>query len=150
LFFIAGIIEVLDYSACAIAGIIVTFILIEFGTASAVGVYAVSSLISLLLVPSKLAPLLFIAFCGWYSFLKRYLERISGWSCILLKLLVFNVALTAVWLVTKAMLLIEIEVYLAIPIILIANAVFFIYDNLLTRLIWLYVHKIRKKLTFLK
>ena len=54
LLFIAGIIEVLDYTACAICGLIITFILVEFGTSSAIGVYIASSILSLLIIPSKI------------------------------------------------------------------------------------------------
>ena len=54
LLFIAGIIDVLDYTASAICGLIVTFILIEFGTSSAVAVYVSSSILCLIMIPSKI------------------------------------------------------------------------------------------------
>lgn len=151
LLFMAGIIDVLDYTACAICGLVVTFILIEFGTSSALGVYLASSFLSLLILPSKIATILFIAFCGWYSFVKRYLERLRMPFDIILKLLLFNVVLCVIFAVTKFALMIENESSpILIGLFILCNFTFIIYDKLITKLIWLYVNVYRKKLNFFK
>ncbi|MBE6701742.1 MAG: hypothetical protein E7582_07660 [Ruminococcaceae bacterium] len=149
LFFISSIFDVLDYTACAFAGLIVTFILVEFGTSLAVAVYFASSILSLLLVPSKFTILLFIFFCGWYSFVKRFIERIREPFCMVIKFAVFNVALLCVTFITSKLLLLEVEVLWYVLVFLLANVTFYLYDLLITRLIWIYVHKYRKKLKFL-
>ena len=151
LLFLAGIIEVLDYTACAICGLIVTFILVEFGTSSAIGVYISSSILSLIIIPSKIATVLFIAFCGWYSFIKRYLERIRKPFDFILKMLIFNTALFIIYTLSKFVFIIENESTLVLlALLVVSNFTFIIYDTLITKLIWLYVNVYRKKLKFLK
>lgn len=151
LLFLAGIIEVLDYTACAICSLVVTFILVEFGTSSALGVYIASSILALLILPSKISTVLFIAFCGWYSFVKRYIERIKQPFEIILKLLLFNIVLCVIFAITKFVFMIENDSNITLIILLvICNVTFLIYDKLITKLIWLYTNVYRKKLSFLK
>ncbi len=146
LLFIAGIIDVLDYTASAISGIIVTFILIEFGTSFAVSVYLSSSLLALLIIPNKLSALLFVAFCGWYSFVKRYIEKLSRPLEFIIKFSLFNVILFVVILVTKFVFMFENISKLTLVVVFItANVAFILYDFLITRLIWLYINIYRKK-----
>lgn len=150
LMFMASIVDVLDYTISAICGILVTFILVEFGTAPALSVYAGASILSLLLVPNKINAILFLAFCGWYPFVKRYLERLRGFVQLVSKLLVFNASLAVIYFITKAVLLIEgVTVWWLVALVLLANFTFLLYDVLITRLIWLYVNKYRKNFKFL-
>ncbi len=151
LLFLASIIDVLDYTASAICGLIVTFIIIEFGTKNAVAVYFASSLLSIILIPSKISALLFIAFCGWYSFVKRYIEKIKEPFSYLLKLLIFNSVLGIIIAVTKWVLLIDdFSVLTLITVMVTANVSFVLYDLLITRLIWLYVKVYRKRFKIFK
>ena len=150
LFFLASIIDVLDYTVSAICGLVVTFILVEFGTKSALCVYFASSILSLIILPSKTTVLLFVAFCGWYPFIKRYLERLREPFCIIIKFLVFNLSLALIIYLTKKFFVIEhIPTVGYIILCVVSNITFVLYDVLITKTIWLYVHKYRKKLTFL-
>ena len=151
LLFLAGIIEVLDYTACAICGLVVTFILVEFGRSAALGVYFASSILSLLIVPSKIATVLFIAFCGWYSFVKSRLEKLRTPLDLIIKLLLFNIVLIIIYLITKFVLILENDTsIILIALFVVCNFTFLIYDKLITKLIWLYVNVYKKKLNFLK
>lgn len=151
LFFISSIIDVLDYTVSALCGIIVTFVFVEFGRKSAFSIYLVSSILTLLLVPNKFSPLLFVLFCGWYPFLKVVLERMKNPISIILKLLSFNAVLTVILVLAKFFFLVEdFSTVLVISVIATANLSFVLYDVLLTRLIFLYVHKYRKRFKFLK
>lgn len=151
LLFLAGIIDVLDYTASAIAGIIVTFILVEFGTSSAVSVYLSSSVLALLIIPNKVSALLFIAFCGWYSFIKRYIEKLSRPFEIIAKLLIFNGILSIIIIITMFVFMFDgISLITLVVVFVTANVAFVLYDFLLTRLIWLYVNIYRKKFNILK
>lgn len=146
LLFLAGIIDVLDYTASAIAGILVTFILIEFGTSFALSVYFSSSILSLLIIPNKLSALLFVAFCGWYSFVKRYIERFPKVIEMVAKFLIFNSILTVIVFITKFILMFDsISIFTYLVVFLTANVAFILYDILITRLIWLYINIYRKK-----
>lgn len=151
LLFVASIVDVLDYSASAICGLIVTFILIEFGIKNAVSVYFASSIIAFLLIPSKISAILFIVFCGWYSFVKRYLERLKKPLEIVSKFLLFNLVLAVIIAITRLVLLIDnIGIITIASIALVSNFAFLLYDILITKLIWLYVNVYRKKLKFLR
>lgn len=151
LLYIAALIDVLDYTASAICGLIVTFILVEFGISFAVTVYVSSTVLSLLLIPSKFSAILFIAFCGWYSFVKRFIEKLKEPLVTALKLLVFNTVLAIIIFLTLKIFLIEgISTLMLTGVVLVSNLTFFLYDILITRLIWLYAHVYRKKLKFIK
>ena len=150
LLFLSSIIEVLDYTACAICGIAVTFILVEFGTGYAVSVYFGASILGLVMIPSKVSAVLFVAFCGWYPFIKRYLERIKPPFDIIAKLCTFNLSLSVLIAVARFVLLAEGLAGLTLIFLYVAgNVTFLLYDVLITKLIWLYVHKYRKLMKFL-
>ena len=151
LLFIAGIIDVLDYTASAICGLIVTFILVEFGASYAMSVYFSSSLLCLIMIPSKIAAILYITFCGWYSFIKPRLEKIKEPFGTVAKFLIFNAVLTIIIILTLKLFMIEkLSTLTVILLVIISNFTFFLYDLLITKLIWLYVHVYRKKLKFIK
>lgn len=151
LLFIASIIDVLDYTVSAMCGIIITLILVEFGTSFAVLSYFASSLLGLLMVPNKINVILFVAFCGWYPFVKRYLEKLPNILCIISKFVVFNISLGAIFFVSTAFLTANnVSAKDFILLYLVSNFTFFLYDTLITKLIWLYVHKYRKLFKFFK
>lgn len=151
LLFIASIIDVLDYTVAALCGLIVTFVIVEFSAGYAAAVYAGGSILAILLVPNKINVILFVAFCGWYPFIKRYLERVKEPFGMLLKLVIFNAAVASIYLFMRKVMLIEYKL-VAIDILfyLLCNVAFYFYDILITKLIWIYVHKYRDKLKFLK
>lgn len=150
LMFMASIIDVLDYTISAICGILVTFILIEFGTASALSVYLGASILSLIIVPSKINAILFIAFCGWYPFIKRALEKVREPVGTILKFAVFNISITVIIAISKAVFLFEnTSAVWYVLLYALCNFTFLLYDLLITKLIFIYVHKYRKKFKFL-
>ena len=151
LLYLGSVIEVLDYSASALAGLVVTLVIVEFGDRAGIGVWLVSSVLSLILLPVKSAALLFIVFCGWYSFAKRWLERLTPVLSWVLKLVLFNLCLAVIYLITVKLLLIQdVTPLITASVILLANGTFLIYDVLITRIIILYVRRLRPRLSFLK
>lgn len=150
LLFIAGVIDVLDYTVAAICSLVITFMIIEFGNAEAFGVYLASSVLSILIIPSKVSALLYIAFCGWYPFVKRYAEILPDKLTLIIKLIVFNGIVATIFFLGKKLFLIEnIPSHLFFILIALSNFTFIIYDKLITKLIWLYANKYRSKLKFL-
>jgi len=152
--FAGSVLQVVDLSAAALAGFAVALSVIEIGGKYPVLVYLAVSLISVLILPNRLPAVFFIAFGGLYPIFKAQFERYHPAVSWALKISMFNVAL---WLVIFfARLLISREVieigedlpgYLAhfeILVFLVGNAAFAAYDMLMTRVIILYIVRVRK------
>lgn len=150
--YVGSIIDVLDYTVSALCGIIVTVMIVEFGRRVGIGIWIASSIIALLILPAKFSALLFVAFCGWYSVLKGFLElHFKKGVCWLLKLCTFNVVLIFIYFITlRIMLVPDVTPLISLGVFALSNFVFVIYDILLTRIISIYIFSWRKKLTFLK
>lgn len=151
LLYLGSIIDVLDYSVSALCGILITLISVEFGNRIGVSVWIVSSVLSLLILPQKFSALLFVLFCGWYTFAKKLYERLPRFLSWILKFVTFNVVLSAIFFITLKVLMIKgVGFITVVGVIVLSNLVFVIYDILLTRLTFLYIVSWRKRLTFLK
>ncbi len=151
LLYFGSVIDVLDYTVSAFCGVIITVVMVEFGKSAALGVYVSSSVLALLLLPSKFSALLFIMFCGWYSFIKKILERLTPVVSWTAKMCIFNAVLVAIYFVTLKVLLIEgVGTLTAVGVFVLSNFVFIVYDNLLTKIIFIYLSSWRQKFTFLK
>ncbi len=146
--FIGSVLQTLDLSAAAIASIIVLIAFIELGRSWAWGVYAVVSILSLLILPYKTAAAVFAMFAGFYPMIKVYLNKIRPfWLSLSVRIVCFNILLTLLIFVSKRFFGIE-EEFLGFEIILYAlsNITFIIYDFALERLSVYYISKIRPKL----
>ncbi len=147
LMYVGSFVEILDFSVALIASFAVILLVIERGGAYPWLIYAVTALLSLLLLPNKLPAVVYAGFMGFYPIAKEKLERISlRWVCFLIKLAVFNLSLLLMWGV--ALLLVG-EVPLgmgAVAFIAIAEVVFVFYDYALSVMITGYLRVWRKKL----
>lgn len=150
--------DLLEYALPALAGILILFCVIELGKSWAFGVYAAASLLGVLVLPNKKAVILYIALFGYYAILKQIFEsKLPKALELLLKFLVFNVAVIAAFLVMNKVLGIPIDEMLdfnkdvfwakyAIPIFLVAgNFVFFFYDYVLTIYAGFYIRILQKR-----
>ena len=147
---VGALFQVLDLSMAVIASILVIFAVIELGGYYPYMLYLVTAVLSLLLIPSKTAPLAYAAFCGFYPILKAiYEKRLSRlWSWVA-KLLTFNVALGVLLLLAVKLLALftpPIWMYWLLPL---ATPIFCLYDVALTRVITLYLHRWRSRFSFL-
>ncbi len=147
-----SVIQVLDLSMAVIASIIIIYAVIELNGTWHYLIFAVTSLLSLLLLPDKFVAIVYTAFAGYYPILKFIFEkkfpRVIEWIA---KLAVFNAALSAITFISIHLLHIPAEelsfgwlLYLA------GNVVFIIYDFALTNLISFYFFKLRKRLGITK
>lgn len=141
------VIPITEISLAALAGIIGIPVVIEFGRKTGLAVYAVVSLLALLLIPTLEGKALYIAFCGYYPVLKSALEirrlpRLAEWG---IKLAIFNVAVIAAYFLMLTVFGIPADsltiggVSLPWVFLLLGNAVFFVYDWCLTGLISKYM-----------
>jgi len=132
----------------AFSSLFVTAAVIEIGLAKAAGVYIVSSALAILLLPDKTAPLLYLLFFGYYPLAKSLIEKVK-YAVIrwLLKLIVFNLALSVIWfLFSKLFMSFTFESLGIVIVYLAGNAIFVIFDYGYSKLIWFYINRISKSI----
>ena len=140
----------LDLTFAAMAAITVFWAALELGLRSASAVWLVSSLLSMMIAPSKFAPAIFMVFVGIYPILKLVSERFRPFISWTIKIVSTNVAVVILALIWKFILFPSLDpewwVYLAVLIL--SNIAIIVFDYLLSRLAELYFARIRKKLKF--
>ncbi len=103
------------------------------------GVYFSTAFLSLLLITDKEAALTYTLFFGYYPLIKDIIEKLPLWVARLLKFILFNLAAVGIGVISFLVFGVSGEEYTefgkyTIPILLImANAVFIMYDICLTR-----------------
>lgn len=146
--YLGSVIEVIDIAMAVIASLFAIFAVIEYGAASAWSIYAITGVLSAILIPNKFPAIMYILFFGFYPIIKEKIESLSKkalqWA---LKEVVFNVCLMLLMIIGNYFLMIDIKAWLAVEIVffVLANATFVIYDIALTRLISFYVFRLRGK-----
>ena len=149
--YLGALIEVLDLSLAAFAPLLVVFVVIELGGYWPWLLYLVTGLLALLLLPQKFGAVVYLLFTGYFPMLKRWAEsRFPRVVSCLIKLAVFNLSLLAAWGLTRLFLIevsLDTSLWLAV---LFLEVTYLLYDFALTRLISLYVFRLRKKLKIKK
>lgn len=155
LMLLCGVIPVGVYALPCLAGMLLMYIVTEFGTRWAIGVYISTALLSLLLVSDKEAVLNYILILGIYPILKSFFEKPRFRKIsVLLKLLYFNAAAVAVYFLSIYVLSVPAQSFLVfgskLPLVLLAfgNVVFIVYDICLTRIISRYINGARHRFKF--
>ncbi len=153
------VLETLDLSFAAITALVLWIALLEFGKKTAWSVFFATSVLSMLIIPSKFPAIFFICITGWYPMVKFALSRKIKKKSLLwfFKLLIFNIAASislAVIYIFGSFLGIELgdeatKMYLIITM-LTANFAFIITDILMDKLVVVYIYKLREKLKKLK
>ena len=155
LLWVGSLLEVLDMSSAFVVSLAVLFCLVELGTGYAVGVYAVITALSLILLPKKAASLLFALFFGPLPITKMLFEKlgvhIGAFLSYICKIIVFNAELFAFGYFGKELFEIpESKVMIAVYIALF-NIIFVLADLLYGQLTRIYMNSIRKRISrFLK
>ena len=148
---LGALLQVLDITMAALASFLVIFAVIELGGKYPFLIYAVTALLSMLLVPYKTAPLMYLCFAGYYPLLKAALEghlpKIWEW---VLKILAFNAALAlTVFLAVKIFVAFTVPAVWYYYLLPVCSVVFVIYDIALTRVITAYLTRWRQRFRFL-
>ena len=154
-----GVIPVGTYALPAIAGVLITIIVIEVGIKWAAAVFACVSILSLFLAGDKEAVVYFILFFGYYPIIKNIIERyqikkyknnkLVKFFSLVLKVLVFNIAsISAFFISVKIILIDQSEFYIfgvpvVWPFLIVGNITFIIYDYAFSGLIVTYFIKIQ-------
>lgn len=143
---LGSVIEVMDLTAVAIASFFVFFAVIEMGECFPYMIYAVTGVLSLMLLPDKFAAVCYLLFGGIYPVLKRYFEMLHKIPSWILKFVYFNIILTAViWLSLKVLKTDPDEMGFSAVLYLLGNVTFFMYDIAVTKIITLYLMKLRDR-----
>lgn len=146
---IGSFVEVLDISVSVLASLLCVYAVIEIGGAYPWLIWAVTSILALILLPQK-TPVLFYALClGFYPILKEKAEKCKRVFSIIIKLLVFHVSLGITVLSLKLFFPSQLEMggfwWMPIALYLLCLVCFALYDFTLTKMISLYVFRFRKR-----
>lgn len=139
---LAPLLSSVTLSLAAVAGLFVAVIFMECGIKFAVLGYITVSILSALLVSDKTVACLYIFFFGHYPIFKGWCESMRRvWVEYILKLTCFNIALYLCYYVALVLgeTLTLPDIPFAYPLaVILANAVFLLYDFGFSRLISLY------------
>ena len=148
LLWLGSAVEIVDISMAVIASLLCVFAVIEYGGSAPWLIFSVTGVISVLLLPQKTPAVMYLLFFGYYPIIKEKIEkhrRVVSWA---IKEAVFNLALIVMLLISKLTFLadgVEPWIFYA-AFALLAEIAFPIYDIALTRLITLYIVKLRTRI----
>ena len=144
LLFLGGLLSIADLSFAILATLLIWFLYLEYGGGYALGAYLTASILSLLLLPDKSAPLLFAGFVGWYPLVKLPLERLPRVFSLLCKLLAVNAVCVTLSLLFRGLLgLKAYSLWFLLLLLALYNLAFFLFDISLRKFIVFYLEKLR-------
>ncbi len=147
---LGSLIEVIDMSVAVLASVLVTYAVIEIGGAYPWLIWIVTSVVAMLLLPLKSPVLFYALLLGFYPILKEKIERrFRFWPGMLVKTGIPILSFGAIYLVARLFAPALLEGLETLPLILLflllAFAAFYLYDFCLTRLITLYLVRLRRR-----
>ena len=145
---LGSLVDVLDLTVAVLASMLCIYAVIEMGGFYPWALWAVTSILSLLLLPVKTPAIFYAAFAGFYPILKEKLERLPRVLAWVLKLVVFHLSLGAIVLVYKLFLPAGLEEdfpFFWLILYALSLVAFVIYDIALTRLITFYLVRLRHR-----
>ena len=153
LLLIGSVVDVLDITMAALASLTVVFAVIELRGNYPWMIFAVTALLSLLLLPNKTPALLYAAIAGYYPIVKwQFEKRFSRSVAMLFKGIVFlGAAALFVYISLKFFVVAELVMqpwyWIFIPLVVVF---FLLYDIAMTRLITFYLVRWRRHFRFLE
>ena len=150
LLLLGSFVEVVDLSMAAIASLLCVFAVVEYGGAAPWLVYAVTGVLSFVLLPNKTPAAMYVVFLGYYPIIKEKIERLKNPIAWLCKELVFNASLAVLLLAFKFLIMPTVNYawWIYLGIVALAEVVFVLYDIALTRLITFYIVNLRHRFRF--
>ena len=142
--FLGSFIEIMDLTAVIIASVCIFVCGYEMG-AKAIPVYAVTSVISFLILPSKLIAVEYALF-GVYLVLKIFFDKVKKPLSWLFKILYIVVSVSADILLMFFVFMLRDAWYIEVLVFVLGTAAFIIYDLALSRLTLVYKHNLRHRL----
>ena len=140
-------IEVMELTVAAVASILILMAVIEMGKRTATLIWLATSVLSILLLPTKFIALEYALFIGSYPLVKAVFERfptVLSWIC---KIVFVNLALALLIVLGHFVFGYPLEsVWMMIATFLLATFTGVIFDIALTRLVTLYLERLRRTL----
>lgn len=142
----------LSYAIPMVAGALLLIPSIEFGTGTALTSYAAVSVIAMLILPEKEAPVMYVFLFGLYPIIKKYFERIpKRVPEYLAKFAYFNIAGAAAIAIATFVLGIPLDdgslgKWMIPALLVLGNIAFAVYDYALTLTVTLYVRRLQPQL----
>ena len=143
---VATFLEIADLASAMVASFLVWFIGVEFGLSNAFSCYAVTGVLSFLLLPSKLPAFYFVLLYGWYPPTKLMLHKkiSTHWIRFIIKAFITVIAVILEEVLARN-LLGYVQTHLMTAIIVLLSLFIYIpYDILLSKLAIVYIKKWRK------
>lgn len=109
-------------------------------------IYAVSSALSLILMPLRSCSLMFVFFFGYYPILRKEIFRYikAKKICLILLFIVYNFSMSLLFTIFKSIFGIYSEpVYMYVILFVVSNVYFFVFEILMSRIHILYEYKIK-------
>lgn len=146
---LGSLVDVLDITMAVLASLFCVYAVIEIGGAYPWLIWLVTSLLSLLLLPTKTPALFYALFAGFYPILKEKLEKLSRPVSWVLKLVVFHVSLGVIVLVLRLFFPAALDMgrirWMPLVLYLSCVACFVLYDYALSHMITFYLVKLRHR-----
>ncbi len=149
LLFFANLSNVLDICLLVIAGMVMFVGVIELGRKWMLIMYAAVTILGLIMIPVRAPLIMFALFLGYYPFVKSFTEQFKKRAAeYAVKFAVFNAAAAICMIFFKSLFFENASAtnMMMIFFFIIANALFLLYDIAMTRLVTIYIYKIRPKL----
>ena len=143
---LGALLEIADLTGAMVASLLIWFLQIEFSTSIACGSFFVISLLSFILLPSKLPSFYFVLLYGWYPILKNKCDgaRINRFTKLLIKIVTWSVAVTLEEILARNLLGYVQNIAMTGLIIGMTFLSYVLYDFMLTRIAIVYRYKWRK------
>ena len=151
--YLASILPTMNIAMFFLSSVFVMGLVLEEEIGLAFLMFAVVSLLSLLLMPDKLLVIPYVIFFGHYGIGKYYIETGIRDKVIryVVKLLYYNIALVLIYIVTllintdvlSDVMYFDVALYILIPL---AELAFVLYDYLFTKVTAYYFNHIRRRL----
>ena len=134
-----------DIATAFVSSVCVMICLGEMGYIRAVGVYAVTTVLSFVIVPSKTSVVLFAVLFGLYPIVKTVSEsRFPYIMAYVVKYVYLNIALSVLFALASV-LSAKIPIYIICAVFAVSNLVLPLYDALLKAVISFWYNGIRSK-----
>ena len=150
--YLSSVFQILDLVIAAMTIAFTVVLLVEYGKKPVVVVYAVVSLLALLIVPHKFSPLCYICFMGGYPIIKPYFDRLPKVVGYILKLLYFNGSYYILYAIVSYFALLDDIFGIGTPMFFVpmaaANVAFLLCDYVISVMTALYIKVLRKKFGF--
>ena len=145
---IGVLLEIADLTSAMVASLLIWFLQIEFSTSVSISSFFVISVLSFVLLPSKLPCFYFVLLYGWYPIFKYQFKNrtLKKQVKITLKCIAWAVATVLQEILARNLLGYVQNRYVTATIIILVFITYFLYDIFLTKVAIIYYYKWRKHL----